>query len=67
MDSEMYIYSNETDRHVATVKGSWKNDRDASRAAEDAGYSSNDYSGTSTLHGVKGGENKNAEIIDFRE
>lgn len=63
MADEMYIYSNETNEHVATVIGSWRNDREAVEAAENAGYSTNDYSNTCTLSGLS--ENRHAEIIEL--
>ena len=63
--SKLYIYSNETNQHVATVTGN--NNRNMEQAAEDAGYSSNDYSGTySPAFGFNGGlvENPDAEEIN---
>jgi hypothetical protein len=64
--SKMYIYSNETNEHVATVVGEWENDNEAVAAAEEAGYSTNDYGNTcSPAFGFSGGlvENPDAEII----
>jgi hypothetical protein len=66
--SKMYIYSNETNEHVATVIGAWDDDRVAVAAAETAGYSTNDYSNTcSPAFGFSGGlvENPDAEIIEI--
>lgn len=66
--SKMYIYSNETNEHVATVVGDWKDDLEAVAAAEEAGYSTNDYSNTcSPAFGFDGGlvENDDAEIIEI--
>ena len=66
--SKMYIYSNETNEHVATVVGEWRDDREAVAAAEEAGYSTNDYSNTcSPAFGFSGGlaENPAAEIIEI--
>ena len=63
--SKLYIYSNETGQHVATVTGN--NNRKMEQAAENAGYCSNDYSNTySPAFGFNDGlvENPDAEEIN---
>ena len=63
---KMYIYSNETNEHVATVVGYWDKVTEALTAAEKAGYNTNDYSMTFTAaFGATDGlvENSNAVII----
>ncbi len=65
MAAKLYIYSNETNEHVATVTG--RNNQAMEQAAENAGYCSNDYSGTySPAFGFSGGliENPDAEEIE---
>ena len=62
---ELYIYSNETNEHFATVTGN--DNRKMEQAAEDAGYTSNDYNCTySPAFGFSNGlvENPDAEVID---
>lgn len=66
MERKLYIYSNETNEHVATVVGESDDDQKYYDAAENAGYISNDYSNTWTpAFGFSSGlvENSDAEII----
>ena len=65
---KMYIYSNETNEHVATVVGYWDKFYEALTAAEKSLYNTNDYSMTCTpAFGATDGlvENPNAEIISI--
>ncbi len=59
--SKMYVYSPKTNKIVAVVVGNWNNDREAVRAGEHAGYSSNDYGYSNTANGLL--PNSNAKII----
>ena len=61
---ELYVYSNETNKHVATITGETNDDCEAK--AEEL-YSTNDYSNTySPAFGFAGGlvENPEAEQIN---
>ncbi len=63
-EMKLYIYSNETKKHIATVTGS---NNSACEAAAANHYSSNDYSSTySPAFGFSGGlkENPRAKKID---
>ena len=65
-DMKLYIYSNETNEHVATVTGD--DNRSCEQAAQDAGYLSGDFGNTySPAFGFSGGlteENPDAvEIV----
>ena len=66
---KMYIYSNETNEHVATVVGEWDKFTEAYfSVVEEAGYDTNYYSMTCTpAFGATDGlvENPNAEIISI--
>jgi len=61
---KLYIYSNETNEHIATITG---DTNEACEAKAEELYSSNDYSNTySPAFGFSGGlvENSDAEEIE---